>query len=84
MNARERIRQKIHERGLSMGDLSKNVLGRNHAYLQQYLERGVPAKLATIAVFVLVGWGALAGLTYRHEHMAGVAEISAQSKAPGR
>jgi phage repressor protein C with HTH and peptisase S24 domain len=45
MNARELIRQKIQERGLSMGDLSKNVLGRNHAYLQQYLERGVPAKL---------------------------------------
>lgn len=45
MNARERIRQKIQERGLSMGDLSRNVLGRNHAYLQQYLERGVPAKL---------------------------------------
>ena len=45
MNAREIIRQKIQEQGLSMGDLSKNVLGRNHAYLQQYLERGVPAKL---------------------------------------
>lgn len=45
MNVRELIRQKIQERGLSMGDLSKNVLGRNHAYLQQYLERGVPAKL---------------------------------------
>lgn len=45
MNVRERIRQKIQEQGLSMGDLSKNVLGRNHAYLQQYLERGVPAKL---------------------------------------
>ena len=45
MNVREIIRQKIQEQGLSMGDLSKNVLGRNHAYLQQYLERGVPAKL---------------------------------------
>lgn len=45
MNARERIRQKIQDLGLSMGDLSRNVLGRNHAYLQQYLERGVPAKL---------------------------------------
>lgn len=45
MNAREIIRQKIQERGLSMGDLSRNVLGRNHAYLQQYLERGVPVKL---------------------------------------
>jgi phage repressor protein C with HTH and peptisase S24 domain len=45
MNVREIIRQRIQEQGLSMGDLSKNVLGRNHAYLQQYLERGVPAKL---------------------------------------
>lgn len=45
MNVRELIRQKIQEQGLAMGDLSKNVLGRNHAYLQQYLERGVPAKL---------------------------------------
>lgn len=44
-SVRELIRQKIQDQGLSMGDLSKNVLGRNHAYLQQYLERGVPAKL---------------------------------------
>lgn len=45
MTVRELIRSKIDERGLSMSDLSKHVLGRNHAYLQQFLERGVPAKL---------------------------------------
>jgi len=45
MTVRELIRAKIDEQGLSMSDLSKHVLGRNHAYLQQFLERGVPAKL---------------------------------------
>lgn len=45
MTVRELIRSKIDERGLSMSDLSKHVLGRNHAYLQQFLERGVPARL---------------------------------------
>jgi len=42
---RELIRARIDQQGLSMSDLSKHVLGRNHAYLQQFLERGVPAKL---------------------------------------
>ena len=45
MTVRELIRTKIEERGLSMKELSVEVLGRNHAYLQQFLERGVPAKL---------------------------------------
>ena len=45
MTVRELIRAKIDEQGLSMSDLSKHVLGRNHAYLQQFLERGVPVKL---------------------------------------
>lgn len=45
MTVRELIRAKIDEQGLSMSDLSKHVLGRNHAYLQQFLERGVPARL---------------------------------------
>jgi hypothetical protein len=45
MTVRELIRSKIEERGLSMKELSVQVLGRNHAYLQQFLERGVPAKL---------------------------------------
>ena len=45
MTVRELIRSKIDERGLSMKELSVHVLGRNHAYLQQFLERGVPAKL---------------------------------------
>lgn len=44
-SVRELIRSKIDEQGLSMSELSKHVLGRNHAYLQQFLERGVPAKL---------------------------------------
>ena len=45
MTVRELIRSKIDERSLSMSELSRHVLGRNHAYLQQFLERGVPAKL---------------------------------------
>lgn len=42
---RDLIRSKIKEKGLSMSDLSKQVLRRNHAYLQQFLDRGIPAKL---------------------------------------
>lgn len=42
---RELIRSKIEEKKLSMSDLSKVVLGKNHAYLQQFLERGIPRKL---------------------------------------
>jgi phage repressor protein C with HTH and peptisase S24 domain len=42
---RELIRAKIEEKGLSMSEVSRHVLGRNHAYLQQFLERGVPARM---------------------------------------
>lgn len=44
MNVRELIREKLAARGLSMKEASE-AMGRNHAYLQQYLERGVPVVL---------------------------------------
>lgn len=42
---REKIRVAVRDRRLSLSRLSKEVLGRNHAYLQQYLERGSPERL---------------------------------------
>jgi len=41
---RNRIRQLIGDKGLDMKSLSL-ALGKNHAYLQQYLERGIPKEL---------------------------------------
>ncbi len=41
---RKRIRQLIGDKGLDMKSLSL-ALGKNHAYLQQYLERGIPKEL---------------------------------------
>lgn len=41
---RNRIRQLIGDNGLDMKSLSL-ALGKNHAYLQQYLERGIPKEL---------------------------------------
>jgi phage repressor protein C with HTH and peptisase S24 domain len=43
-NVRDLIAKKLKERGLTMKEASL-LLGRNHAYLQQSLERGVPAGL---------------------------------------
>lgn len=45
---RELIAGKLKERGLSMKEVSTQI-GRNHAYLQQFLERGVPANLPEVA-----------------------------------
>jgi phage repressor protein C with HTH and peptisase S24 domain len=44
MSVRELIREKLAAKRLSMKDASL-AMGRNHAYLQQYLERGVPVIL---------------------------------------
>ena len=44
MDVREFLRSKLAERGLSMKEASERI-GRNHAYLQQYFERGIPAEL---------------------------------------
>jgi SOS-response transcriptional repressor LexA len=44
MDVREFLRGKLAERGLSMKEASERI-GRNHAYLQQFLERGIPAVL---------------------------------------
>lgn len=38
------VRDLLKQHKLTMADLSHEI-GRNHAYLQQFLERGVPAKL---------------------------------------
>src|SRR5579863_4393274 len=44
MDVREFLRGKLAERGLSMKEASERI-GRNHAYLQQFMERGIPAVL---------------------------------------
>src|SRR3569623_1455650 len=44
MTVRDFLRGKIDQSGLSLADLSKGA-GKNHAYLQQYFERGVPKRL---------------------------------------
>jgi phage repressor protein C with HTH and peptisase S24 domain len=41
MNVRELIRDRLNAKRLSMKEASE-AMGRNHAYLQQFLERGVP------------------------------------------
>ena len=42
---RKRIRQLIGEKNIDLKSLSL-ALGKNHAYLQQYLERGIPKQLS--------------------------------------
>lgn len=44
MDAREFLRDKLYQHRLSMKEASE-AIGRNHAYLQQYFERGIPAVL---------------------------------------
>lgn len=41
---RELVRSALSQRGLNMSQVSK-ALGRNHAYLHQFLDRGIPAQL---------------------------------------
>jgi lambda repressor-like predicted transcriptional regulator len=41
---RDLIRNEAERRGESLSSLSKKI-GKNHAYLQQFLERGVPKSL---------------------------------------
>ena len=41
-DVRDLIRRRLADMGLSMKEASERI-GRNHAYLQQYFERGVPA-----------------------------------------
>jgi SOS-response transcriptional repressor LexA len=38
------IEERLTERGIDMAELSRR-LGKNHAYIQQYLRRGIPATL---------------------------------------
>ena len=42
--ARKILAQIIKQRGLKMAHLSKKI-GKNHAYLHQYIRRGVPEQL---------------------------------------
>ena len=44
VEVRDLIRRRLADMGLSMKEASERI-GRNHAYLQQYFERGVPASL---------------------------------------
>jgi hypothetical protein len=44
-NVRELIKAIVKARNLNMKEISLNVLGKNPAYLQQYIERGVPRRL---------------------------------------
>lgn len=41
---RDLVRTTLSQRGLNMSQVSK-ALGRNHAYLHQFLDRGIPAQL---------------------------------------
>ena len=41
---RELIKTTLHQRHLNMSAVSKK-LGKNHAYLHQFLDRGIPARL---------------------------------------
>lgn len=41
---RKRILRALEEKGADMKEASL-AIGRNHAYIQQYIERGIPAKL---------------------------------------
>ncbi len=41
---RKLILEKADERGTNLSELSRKI-GKNHAYLQQYIKRGVPAEL---------------------------------------
>lgn len=61
-SVRDFIARKLKDRGLTMKEASQ-ALGRNHAYLQQFLERGVPANLPEGVR------GALAGLLQVEEDL---------------
>lgn len=43
-SVRKRIEREIAARGLDLKEVSLKI-GRNHAYLQQFLKRGIPARL---------------------------------------
>jgi phage repressor protein C with HTH and peptisase S24 domain len=45
MDPRDLIRKKISEMDVSLAYVSRDILKKNHAYLQQYLERGIPSRL---------------------------------------
>lgn len=44
-NARDNLRRMINEHGVDMATVSR-AIGKNHAYIQQYLTRGIPVELS--------------------------------------
>jgi len=55
---REKLRKRIVELNLKYGAISKK-LGRNHAYIHQYITRGVPEQLPyelRVPLAALLGW----------------------------
>jgi len=55
---REKLRKRIVELSLKYGSISKK-LGRNHAYIHQYITRGVPEELPyeiRLPLATLLGW----------------------------
>ncbi len=55
---REKLRKRIVELNLKYGAISKK-LGRNHAYIHQYITRGVPEELPyelRLPLATLLGW----------------------------
>lgn len=52
---RTHLKRLIDERGLDMATVSR-AIGKNHAYIQQYLTRGVPAELSYKTVLALADY----------------------------
>ncbi len=82
MSVRDLIRDKLAAKRLSLKEASE-AMGRNHAYLQQYLERGVPAILPEDAREALAP---LLGVTANElrERPAGKSEANDNAPRPAR
>lgn len=52
---RAALRRLIEDRGVDMAAVSR-AIGKNHAYIQQYLNRGVPADLGYKSAVALAGY----------------------------
>src|SRR4051812_35195735 len=77
-SVRDLIAKKLKERGLTMKAASLQI-GKSHAYLQQFLERGVPASLPEGPR------GALAALLQLDEDvLRGAVPSSGRTVAPAR
>lgn len=80
---RKLIARSIKERGLTYKDVSIEI-GKNHAYVQQFIERGIPAKLSEdvrsrlseILDIPEADMGAPSGRSARHETAGDVANLA--------